>query len=217
VTTLANIRNSVLTFHQLEQGTALTSYMALVDLCVNECIAMRQRQHEINLNVTKANNLVINPTGEVVLPSDFLMLCQNRDNPVIWVNGTIQVQLKQCNDVDFDSIKYSYINTSVYGNPTIYIFRNNTLEVFPVPSTGTISLYHIKSYASLVGDAATNDWLNKAEYLVVNDATARLFIVREFKDQAMTYMEKADAFAAMLEKQYNQTEFTGYVSTRTAL
>jgi len=219
MTTFASIKSSVRSVIQLEGSTALTSTDGLVNLCVNEALCERQRNHELTFNVTVSGALTVSTsTGIIALPSDFLSMTANRSNPVLWTDGTNVYPLVKSNDAEFDAYKYRTGGASQTGLPRVYNFRNGQITLFPIPTTtSTVTLTYIKKYDNLVNDGDTNDWTNNADVVLINDAVARVLVIRELPQLGAVYKGKADALVASLNNQYQMIDATTGIYSETII
>lgn len=104
------------------------------------------------------------------------------------------------------------------GLPRAYNFRNGQITVFPIPSTAsTVTLTYVKKYANLSNDNDANDWTDNADVVLINDAIARVLVIRELPQLAAVYKAKADDLVAALNNQYQMIDTTYGIYTETII
>lgn len=134
--------------------------------------------------------IVLNQGDPLVpnIPSDFLH--EVIDGGLVINENTARYALRKVLGTE-----YNYDNNEGLGRPYIYTVREGNIEVYFFPDRPyVLNLRYIKSYADLVDDNDTNDWLENAERLI------------EYKTLGDMYLDyrKDDAMAAIYEQRVNQ-------------
>jgi len=113
---------------------------------------------------------------------------------------------------------YQYIVDMNLGNfanvPDFYAWYDNSIWLYPVPASAyEVQLSYLKSYADLVVNDDTNDFLTEAEDLIEQNVLWRIYtsLIRD-TDEAQTAKAAEQLFLEELQEEVELLKGTGFIT-----
>lgn len=195
------------------QDTSFQSISASsVNTIINEAISYYKfrrywfNEEEASLICTSGNSVL---SG---VPSDFLFELSRGGLSVIDNSYVYPLQ-------KVDTFTYDANDIGVRGIPSMYVYRDKTFDLYPIPDTAyPITLRYIKDYSDLVNDVDSNDFTNIAERMIRYNALSRIYA--EYKmDSAMEayYTARADNEEQNLLKRSSALSGSGTLAVETRI
>jgi hypothetical protein len=161
---------------------------------INSTIRFYEQNHFwFNENVA---TITLNTGDPVIpdLPSDFLTEVLNGGLNII--DGQSHYKLGKIN-----IIQYEANNSESTGIPSLYINRNDQLEIYPFPDKDyVLKLFYIQSFPDLVNDSDTNPWTINAPRLIEAKTIEDLWL-NQRKD-----IERWQFFKAKTNEEFRQIQ-----------
>mgnify|MGYP003134817424 CR=1 FL=1 len=172
---------------------------ALADTFIDQGIARIQRNLRIASMEKQHNYTITSNTSSVALPSDFLEAID-----IYFDNHMLdRISMK-------DMQKYK--SQSFTGAPHYFAREQGSLLLFPIPTTGTLTLNYYAQFAEMTTDSDENALAAVASDLIMYAALT--YAADYFLDErAQTFELKYQAFIAEIQSQSDDQELTGSLQT----
>ena len=168
---------------------------SLVTTFIDQGISRIQRQLRTPMNEKKVNYTIGSKTSYVTLPQDFLEIIALYQDQYELQRMTVS-QYRERNKAGEEGI------------PRYFMREQQRLYLYPVPSTGTLSLYYYCDFPQLVNNADENDLTAVAPDLVIYAALT--FAADYYLDErAQIFEQKYVQFLTEVQEQANDQELQG--------
>lgn len=180
-------------FNDLLNRSDITS--TLTERFIDQGIARIQRQLRTPLNEKKTDYTITSNTAKLTLPSDFLEIIS------IYAN---EFELSR-----ITMSKYRELANSAYtGKPQYFVREQQNLNIFPQPTSGTVTLYYYGEFEAMSADADENKLAQVAPDLIIYAALT--YAADYYLDErAELFENKYIQFLTEIQEQANDQELNG--------
>lgn len=162
---------------------------------IDQGIARIQRQLRIPANEKVKNYSISSITSQITLPTDFLEIIS------LYAN---EYELQRITMSKFRELA----NNAFEGKPQFFIRQQQNLQLFPQPSSGTVTLYYYGEFDAMSADSDENILAQIAPDLIIY---AGLTFASDFflDTRAAIFEQKYNQFLTELQEQANDQELHG--------
>lgn len=180
-------------FNDLLNRSDITS--ALTTRFIDQGISRIQRQLRTPLNEKVKTYNITSQTTSLTLPSDFLEI--------------ISLYFDQYELVRVPMSKFRALNKSTFnGSPTNFTRQQETLLLYPTPTSGSVVLYYYAEFDSMVSDSDENALAAVASDLIIYGGLT--YAADYYLDErAGVFEQKFTQFLTEIQEQANDQELNG--------
>lgn len=162
---------------------------------IDQGIARIQRQLRTPLNENIVTYTITTQTPSVTVPTDFLEIIS------LYFGGT---ELNRVPVAKFRPLA----NNPVTGNPTVFNRQQQNLQLWPQPTSGTLTLYYYGEFAPMVVNTDENTLAAVASDLIIYAALT--YAADYYLDErGQLFEDKYNQFLAELQQQADDQELNG--------
>ena len=174
---------------------------SLTNTFIDQGIARIQRQLRTPMNEAKTDYTITGETKSVTLPSDFLEIISLYQDKY----ELSRIPMRQYREAQ---------KSTATGNPQMFVREQQKLLLYPVPTTGTLTLYYYAEFPELSADTDTNNLTTVVPDLVIYAALT--YAADYYLDErAEIFESKYLQFLQEVQEQSNDQELNGGIQAIT--